>query len=143
VDRGVKLLFDENFGKPIVSALADLAGFSRAHCRVKHLLERFQPGTPDEEWIPKIAQEGFILISSDLGRGKRGRRLPEICIQCGLTHVLVSGKLHNQTQFEKIRGVLVVWPRLLETAQEPPGTGYMLKMSSGGNPVLEKRPSRA
>lgn len=48
-------------------------------------------GQCDEDWIPRIAREGWVVISSDRGKGglKRGMPLPRLCVQWRVTHVLL------------------------------------------------------
>jgi hypothetical protein len=53
----------------------------------------------------------------------------------GVTHVLISGKLHAQRPFEKMRAILVVWPDLLLAAQEHTGQRFLLQKGQK-NPVL-------
>lgn len=130
------LLFDENFGRPIVRALAELFSFHRPRPRVAHLLERFaDEGDKDEDWIPKCAREDWIVISADAG--KRGRsKLPRICREFGVRHVLLVGQLVHRQQFEKVRAVLVVWPELFMITERPRGSRFKVKLAAG-RPILE------
>jgi hypothetical protein len=62
----MKCFFDENLG----SQLADgLKGFGED---AVHILEEFDPGTPDVVWLPFVAEGRYILFTVD----KRIRRRP-------------------------------------------------------------------
>ena len=130
------LLFDENFGKPIVEALARLMAFHPDRPRVEHLInfER-REGAKDEEWIPKAAEGDWVIVTCD--RGAHGAsKLPRICRQYKVTHVLLVGRLVHRQQFERIRAILVVWPGLIMATDKPPGSRFKLK-ATAGHPVLE------
>jgi hypothetical protein len=59
----VKVLLDHNLSPAIAKALAAL--FSPQH-EVIALREKFDPGTPDAEWIEALGREGRgIVISGD------------------------------------------------------------------------------
>lgn len=135
---GVRVLFDENFGRPIVSDFRQLVRWDKRVASIAHLFDFMPAGTADEQWLPMAADKGFLIVSSDVGRGQRGSRLPEICAALGVTHVLISGKLHAQRQFEKMRAILVVWPDLLLVAQEHTGQRFLLQKGQK-NPVLLRK----
>lgn len=134
--RPLKLLFDENFGKPFVDKLAPLLGGFPETPVIKHVLDYFQSGSSDAEWIPRIAQERFIVISFDRGRKYGGPKLPQICAEHDVTHVLVSGKLNQRKQADKIRAIMEVWPDLAALANAPRGSRYLLRLTSTGRATL-------
>jgi hypothetical protein len=63
----MKFYFDENITPNIAKALAILQN-PRIDEKIKVFIIRdeFGKGTPDEEWIPKVANEGGIVITQDL-----------------------------------------------------------------------------
>lgn len=133
----LKLLFDENFGQPLVHALANLLAFYESPLQVEHLIHYVgRHGERDDVWIPLLAKEGWIVITADLGRCG-GLKLPRICAAEKVTHVLLSGSLHQRKQFEKARAILVVWPELIDAATEPKGTRFKLQLGPT-HPVLVK-----
>jgi PIN like domain len=103
----MKLLFDENFGRPLVSALKGLLAFSRDCPEVRHILELQTAGKKDPDWVPQLASNGWVILTCDRGKSA-GPKLPQLCRAYRITHVLISGGLHNSPQFEKARAVLVV-----------------------------------
>ena len=83
-------------------------------------------GTHDEEWVPKLATEGWTVITADGGRTpnrNRGEKLPRLFARLGVTHVLLSPAVHGRTSFEKILTILSVWYPLLEIAADPSQRG--------------------
>lgn len=134
----MKLLFDENFGLPLVNALKQIIDFSREATEVRHIRELRYGGRKDDEWVPLIATGDWLVLTCDRGKSA-GPKLPQLCREAGLTHVLVSGTLHNSPQFEKARAVLAVWPGLVAAAAGPRGTRYSLQFSHERRLVLVAR----
>ena len=133
----MKLLFDENFGRPLVEALKQLLSFTREAVEVRHIIELRHGGRADNEWVPEVAGEDWLVLTCD--RGKRaGPKLPQLCRDARVTHVLISGSLHNSPQFEKARAVLVVWPALVAAAAATAGTRFSLRYSHSRHPALVK-----
>ncbi|MBS0657720.1 MAG: hypothetical protein JSR82_05660 [Verrucomicrobia bacterium] len=131
----MKLLFDENFGRPLVGALAEVVKFSREPHELRHIGELRTLGGPDDEWIPQIAGGDWLVVSGDRGK-QGGPKLPRLCLEAGVTHVLVSGRMHNSPQFEKARAVLSVWPELMKAAEGPRGERYSLRYQLDLRPIL-------
>ncbi len=135
----MKLLFDENFGRPLVDALKGLVAFARFRPEIQHILELQRAGAKDSEWIPKLAADGWIVLTGDRGKSA-GPKLPQLCRAYGITHVLLSGSLQNSPQFDKARAVLGVWPELIDLGEAPAGTRYSLRYSHARVPTLVVKP---
>ena len=97
----MKLLFDENFGLPLVEALKQVVAFSREAVEVRHIRELRHGGKADAEWVPKVKQGGWLVISSDRGR-RSGPKLPQLCRAYGITHVLVSGSFRSPSPTRRV-----------------------------------------
>ena len=91
----------------------------------------FGKGAKDPDWVPRIFNEGWLVVTEDRGRNSRQEeRLPQLCRLHGVSHVLVLPALLNRGgQFEKMRALLAVWPDLLALAEEPRGLRARLKYS--------------
>ena len=57
----MKFFCDNNISHRIAKALSILA----QPTEVIHLTDKFPANTPDEEWIFKMKQEGYVIISGD------------------------------------------------------------------------------
>ncbi len=129
-------MFDETFGRPLVGAMSQLCLFWREDVRLMHLLDfTQQEGAKDEQWVPRLAGSDWIVVSSD--KGARGSsKLPRICWEHRITHVLFKGQMVHQQQFEKGRALLVVWNDLLLASTRPNGPRFRIRKGPS-NPVLE------
>jgi hypothetical protein len=93
----VKLVFDNTFGQPWV---VNLRGIFYSHPRprptILHQGEIFGEEEKDDPvWIPKLMRLGCVIVSAD--RGKHSTlpsRLPRICKECRVTHILLSDGMH-------------------------------------------------
>jgi hypothetical protein len=85
----VKLMLDECLGRPIVLAMNEWLSWENPSPTIHHLTNYFISGSLDPEWIPKIKGQGWIIISQD--KGSKGRnKLPQICVECGITHIILT-----------------------------------------------------
>ncbi|MBI1902062.1 MAG: hypothetical protein HYS13_13245 [Planctomycetia bacterium] len=114
-----KILFDENIPRLLVSELARLMTFALEDERadVRHLLDfTNQQGVWDEVWIPRAAQEEWMVIAADRGKKgtKKGDKLPRLCAAYGMTLVLLSRRVHVRPRFQKLLTILSVWHELIE-----------------------------
>jgi hypothetical protein len=128
-----RLLFDECIGWPSIKRLAELVEMGRGDKpEVRHVLQLAPAGTRDEDWIPKIASEGWTVISADGGRWPRknkGEKLPRLCANHKITHVLLSPAIHMLPSFDKLLTILSVWYQLLEISadSDQKGSRYVLE----------------
>ncbi|HUU83529.1 MAG TPA: hypothetical protein VM243_08500 [Phycisphaerae bacterium] len=138
----IKLLFDENIGRPLVEAMRPLLHKYEEPVDVAHLLDLLgRHGEQDENWIPELADEEWLVISADRGK-KPGPKLPLLCAEFGVRHILIKGALHNLKQFEKARAIIIVWPSLIAARTKPRGTRFLLTMGPK-YPVLKEVPAIA
>jgi hypothetical protein len=97
-----------------------------------HLTDRFERGELDSVWVPLIAQQGrWIVITADNAKkNNKGGKLPRLCSEFKVTHVLLSGALHQKTTAEKRDAILLMWGRIAKLDGETPGTRFKLKYKS-------------
>lgn len=127
-----RLLFDECLPKPVVTRLVEFVKSKEYEgLIIKHLFELAPSGTFDEVWIPQIKDEGWTVISADGGRTpnkKRGKKLPQLCIEYGITLIILSPAVHNRKSFDKARTIISVWDQILiATDPSKRGKRYMLE----------------
>lgn len=120
-----RFLFDECLSRPAVAELTTIKQIQSAS--LVDLLGR--QGALDSEWIPRIAAEGrWVVITADGGKQRsRGGKLPRICREQGVTHVIVSSKIHAMRTQEKLEILLKVWDQIERVAEAPPGTRFKLR----------------
>ena len=74
------------------------------------------------------SEGGWIIITSDGGKqSKKGDKLPELCREYSITHVVLSAKLHKKKAHEKIAALLFVWEQIATLEKEAPGTRFDLR----------------
>lgn len=126
-----RILFDECISKPAAMHLA--AFFERDKgdfkAEIGHLFDLGLGGQWDEVWIPKIADQGWIVISADRGMGgiKKGQPFPRVCLQYGVTHILLTQSVHARTMFDKILTLMSLWHEILTLRLVPGGSRYRLE----------------
>jgi hypothetical protein len=105
--------------------------------RLEHLLGLYQQqNILDEIWVPRIAQEGWMVLSADRGKRCGGEKLPKLLVQYEIRHILVSGRLHNMRLDQKLRVIIDLWDRILQAYDSPPGSRFLLQMDRNQCPVL-------
>ena len=129
-----RFLIDECIGKPSMMALKALVPDD---LEFAHICDIFGQGAQDKDWIPQIAEEGrWVVITSDGGKkSNRGGKLPRLCEENGITHVVMSPSLHSKRADEKVAALVMVWDRLMTLGNEVPGTRFKLqyRASKGTN----------
>ena len=121
-----RFLFDECLSKP---SMLELQGLVAPQLEFKHITDIFVQGVLDSVWVPRIANDGrWIVITAD--RAKRGSRkggkLPRLCLEYKLTHVLLSGSLHEKSTAIKRDAIRDKWSSILQLDRVPPGSRYKL-----------------
>jgi len=129
VNTPVKVLFDECVTLPVLDALLVSTGLSSTSTVIEHLLNKFPRGTPDDIWIPAIAEESPIVVTADRGaRPSKGGKLPVLCEAFGVTHVVFSGALNQRPGFAKVRAIIDNWEGIIQTSSAPPGSRFNLNI---------------
>jgi len=127
----VKLVFDATFGEPWVVHLRDF--FQNHSCprpQIRHLFEMTGEDERDDPvWIPKLAPLGCVVVSGDRGtHSKPFERLPRICREQHVTHILLSAGMHdNARKFERARAIVVLWHDIVAACQDTPGSRYVIQ----------------
>lgn len=127
-----KFLFDEcSLGRPSVKALKQLVGFSGDDAEVAHVIDKYGTGAIDEEWIPQASEEGYTIITADAGKHRsKGEKLPIVCEQYRVTHIIFSRALNRFSSFGRQRAIVDNWEQLVKTAEAPNGSRYSLRVTN-------------
>ena len=137
----LKLLFDECLGHPLVPTLATFLEKAGYPCECKHIRDFQYNGVADDKWVPLIADQGWIVISADSGKKKSvGEKLPKVCRAYGVSHVILSPKLHYRKQHFKFLKIMEVAYQLQKVADAPGGSRFSLRLSTDDRAVLVERP---
>jgi len=121
----IRLLFDENMGRNVVRALNGILQLDRDHpVEVLHLLDFVDPGEADHVWLMKLAELKPIVITRD--KGRKHPRLPNICAELDVTHIICTPGMQRVSSFELARAVVHLWPEIVTIASEVPGSRYRL-----------------
>lgn len=124
----MKLLFDANVSQHAIQSLAQLLETCRENVELRHLVQDYPLDTPDSGFIKDYAKQGYVIVTGDSAKQSgRGDKLPKICIDEGITHVLFTGRLQQRRTFDKMRAIITVWPELLEAYNASPGSRFKLQ----------------
>jgi hypothetical protein len=79
-----------------------------------------------------MSEEEWTIISADGGRKPnkgRGKKLPDLCAEYGITLILLSPSVHNRRAFDKMRTIVSVWDQIIAIAGDPlqRGKRFMLE----------------
>lgn len=137
-----RFLFDECIGKPVMESIRQLVQSAAAFA---HICDYLNQGVLDAEWVPRIAADGgWVVITADGGKqSKRGNKLPDLCRHYGITHVVLSAKLHGLKSREKAAAVAALRAEIEKLSDEPAGSRFRLRYKEvkgrvGMTIVLEK-----
>ncbi len=133
----IKLMLDECLGRPIVLAMNEWLSWENPKPIINHLTNYFIPGTPDQDWIPEVKDQGWIIVSQD--KGSKGRnKLPQICSESKITHIILTKAVGRLKQVQKANAIFSLWEDIKKCYSHPSGTRFRLKMNHAGRFVLEK-----
>jgi hypothetical protein len=121
-----RFLFDECLSGPSVE---ELRGLIPDCPEFDHIPRKFRQGELDSEWVPSIAREGrWIVITADAGRKpSKGGKLPALCRDCKVTHILLSASIHALSTAEKQAIILSAWSQIARLGEAPAGARYKLR----------------
>ena len=106
-NQPVKLLLDECLGRPLVLDINKMLSWDTPTPTIHHLTNYFRPGELDPDWIPKVAEAGWIILTAD--RGKKGRdKLPSICAAYRVTHILMGTSVAKMKQYQKANAIISI-----------------------------------
>lgn len=132
--RCVKLLFDETIGHPVAQATIQLLKFDTTLDLDAVTMKEYSGlGTKDPFWALRAANENRFVITGDRGEKKDGAPLDLLLPYHQVSAAFMTGTLHGQrSQFEKMRAVLTLWPKIVEAVFGPPGMRYAIKIAGDG-----------
>lgn len=108
----MKFFFDENISFRVAQAVQSMDD----HHEIIHIKDKFQPGAPDQVWIPLLAKErDWIIISGDFNI-TRNREIRRIWKEAQLTSFFLTKGWMHQDKFPFVSSFMKAWPALVKTA---------------------------
>lgn len=128
----MRIVFYATMGENIARSLREIFQFHRnPRVLMQHVYDIFDRDVQDAEWIPGLIGTDVLIISGDRGRGAPPR-LPQLCREANRTHILFSSSMHKcALQFQQIRSIVVLWPKIIEASKSPPGSRYQIQSLDG------------
>lgn len=119
----MKLFFDQCLSKRLPIHIAQIYSEDHPDLQTKHLSECYAPNTPDDKWIAILEKEkDWIVITADDGSGSKKPKLPIICAQLGVTHIVMTPTLHQSPFKEHKQAILCLSPQIRVVPRLPKGT---------------------
>jgi hypothetical protein len=111
----MKIYLDENLPPALASGLNELEKANRQGIEVLSIKDAFGQGIADEDWIPKVGQEGGVVITAD-------HRIQRIRSQRELYQIHKVGIFFFQVPkgglryWEIVKVLVDKWPKITEKA---------------------------
>lgn len=128
----MKFFFDNCVSKALCRAIAAIAE-SQGH-EIVHLTRDFPADTPDTVWIPRIKDEGYIIISGD-PRITRNPANREAWHESGLTAFFLGEGFSSRRVWVQAEELMRWFPQIIDTVKAcPPGSGFILPFKGSAMP---------
>lgn len=127
----LKLLFDECCSRRLPREL--LAFYQRDHpdLQMRHLMDDWTPGTPDSQWLEALRDDpSWIVVTKDAGKNSAPEKLPLICREWGITHVVFTAGIISKGFASQKNAIAAVWEQLFLLHRLPPGSQVKLGEAS-------------
>ena len=119
----MRLYFDECTSRRLARELKTFYAVDYPDLEMAHVLDFYDPGTGDSTWLQPLQEDrSWIVITNDRGRNPKKEKLPLICAQLGITHVVMTPALINAGYSEHKSALVAVWKELLELHRLPAGS---------------------
>ena len=104
---------------------------------IKHVLDDWSPGTPDPKWLEVIRNDpSWIVITKDAGVNSARDKLPMICREWGITHVVFTGGIIQKGFLTQKNAITGVWEQLFHLHRLPSGSQVKLgEVTRKGEPA--------
>jgi hypothetical protein len=121
------LFLDECIPEEIGARLVEFLGNRQERPRCVHLLEFFRAGTPDTEWLQKIRDDGWLPVTGDRGRSNNGPKLPRLCRELGIIHIVLSARVYDLPAIDRALAIAACWLDIVDVWQTRRGCGHLLQ----------------
>lgn len=100
-DPAITFVFDENWSHKLVSSVCALLRAVGRPLDLRHIFDFFPSGVADDDWVPTFQPLNFVVVTADRARRYGGPKLPHLLKSHGITHVLLSKRLHHLKGLDK------------------------------------------
>lgn len=146
-------MFDETFGEPVARAALGLLEYdSTITIEPAFMRKWIGEGVKDNVWAKRAGKEGWFVLTCDRGKTQDGAPLDLLLPYHGVSAAFLTPTLHGRKQFEKLRAVLSLWPKIMRGATGPSGIRYSMGIRAVHNdddgfswrewPLTEKQKKR-
>jgi len=133
----LKLLFDECCSPRLPRELREFYQRDYPGLQIRHLLDDWSAGTPDSEWLEGLRRDpSWIVITKDAGKNSVPEKLPLICREWGITHIVFTSGIIKKGFVTQKNAIAGVWEQLFHLHRLPPGTQVKLGESSQKGDVI-------
>jgi hypothetical protein len=127
MSAGLKLFFDECCSPRLPRELRDFYQRDYPALQIRHLMDDWTAGTPDSQWLEALRQDpSWIVITKDAGKNSAQEKLPLICREWGITHIVFTSRIISKGFVTQKNAVAGVWEQLFQLHRLPPGTQVKL-----------------
>lgn len=107
----MKIFIDENISPALSKAMNHLQDILDENHEFCHAHEKFDRGTPDEQWLAQLQEEdNWVIVSKD--RFDKGAPEKAVFRQCGITIVHLDKKWSKHSGWEIAQQLVKWWPTL-------------------------------
>ena len=126
----MKIYLDENLSKHIAEALNLLSKVQFPTIEVFSTIEIFGRGVTDEDLIPKIGQEGSMLITRDFNIKKRHLQY-ELCKKYNLGIFFLDLPKNQNKHWDIVKLLIYNWENIVQkVGRKQPPFAYQIKNKS-------------
>lgn len=114
--------FDNNLSPHLAAGIAAFSRYDARIGQVVHLRTKFDPCTPDEDWLRALADEGlWCVVSRDAFNKSRAER--ELVRQHGLS-VVTLARQWNVPFWEQAQLLVEWWPTIVSVTSQTHRAAY-------------------
>jgi hypothetical protein len=122
----LKLYFDVCCSKRLPPDLLEFYGPHYPGLETRHLLQDFRTDSHDSEWLLPLKDGDWVVFSCDRGCDGHKERLPLICREWKITHVLFTSTLLMKGPTAQKNAIGSMWENIISLPGHPRGTEFIL-----------------
>ncbi len=131
MSQALKLLFDECCSRRLARELHEFYHRDYPGLEIRHVLDDWAAGTPDSQWLETLREDSsWIVITKDAGKNSAPEKLPLICREWNITHVLFTAGIIQKGFLTQKNALVAVWEKLFQLHRLPPGSQVKLGEAS-------------